>query len=567
MTKKKVPNCNAYLRLMVLNSLNYSLKIPIGRFCSIDIYYLCIQIGSMKKIGYLVIMLVIALAGCTERQNPFLRQAKDLIDIKPDSAKAILTQVNSRSLSESQKAEYGLIVTMADYKTHKSFENDSLISACLAYFDRHGDDWHRGRAYYYRGAIRMFRFGNLPDAIKDFKMSEVIAEDADDEQLKNRVYELLDYANYYTRNSPLILKYSKKFLESSIELKDTALILRSLFMCATSHADMEQTDSAYTYVMRGLDLISYADTILLADIYAITAAMYQEKGNIKKAEEYLEKWKATKSTSYRGYITSARILKAKGRYEEAINEAKRGLMDNDRKIQIRLLELLSELYEITGDKDHALKALKQMEACADSITVTNQAKQMTDWQRKFDEERWEKESRQRMMKMGGVIIFIVLLLVVVIWWHRRRMQKISFQLDENARRITENQTEIERLHLSGETSEQTIAELNRQIETSRERISNKLLIGTRAFVKLQHKESVADMKAEERHCLIDYFAQLRPKRWQEWERTYASLTPAQYIFLILQDDLHYDDDTIAQILAVKPASLRTLRSRLKGRER
>ena len=87
------------------------------------------------------------------------------------------------------------------------------------------------------------------------------------------------------------------------------------------------------------------------------------------------------------------------------------------------------------------------------------------------------------------------------------------------------------------------------------------------------------MKSEERHCLIDYFAQLRPKRWQEWfaqlrpkrwqewERTYASLTPAQYIFLILQDDLHYDDDTIAQMLAVKPASLRTLRSRIKGREK
>ena len=58
-----------------------------------------------------------------------------------------------------------------------------------------------------------------------------------------------------------------------------------------------------------------------------------------------------------------------------------------------------------------------------------------------------------------------------------------------------------------------------------------------------------------------------PQALAEWERTYASLTPAQYIFLILQDDLHYDDDTIAQMLAVKPASLRTLRSRIKGREK
>ena len=144
---------------------------------------------------------------------------------------------------------------------------------------------------------------------------------------------------------------------------------------------------------------------------------------------------------------------------------------------------------------------------------------------------------------------------------------MGFRLDENARRITENQTEIERLQQDGEASEQTIADLKKQIEDSRQRIANKLLTGTRQVVKLQRKEPVADMTAEERQCLIDYFAQLRPKHWQEWERTYASLTPSQYVFLILQDDLRYDDDTIAQILDVKPASLRTVKSRIKGRER
>ena len=144
---------------------------------------------------------------------------------------------------------------------------------------------------------------------------------------------------------------------------------------------------------------------------------------------------------------------------------------------------------------------------------------------------------------------------------------MGFRLDENARRITENQTEIERLQQSGEASEQTIANLKRQIEDSRQRIASKLLTGTQQFVKLQQKECVCNMTAEERQCLIDYFAQLRPKRWQQWEHTYHPLTPAQYVFLILQDDLRYDDDTIAQILDVKPASLRTTRSRIKGRER
>ena len=154
-----------------------------------------------------------------------------------------------------------------------------------------------------------------------------------------------------------------------------------------------------------------------------------------------------------------------------------------------------------------------------------------------------------------------------VWLYWRKIRELRFQLDENARLITENKAEIERLQQSGEASEQTIAELNRQIENSRQRISNKLLIGTRCFVRLQHMECVADMQAEDRQCLIDYYAQLRPKRWQEWERTYSSLTPSQYVFLILQDDLHYDDDTIAQILDVKSASLRTLRSRIKNREK
>ena len=84
---------------------------------------------------------------------------------------------------------------------------------------------------------------------------------------------------------------------------------------------------------------------------------------------------------------------------------------------------------------------------------------------------------------------------------------------------------------------------------------------------MQQKESIADITPEERQCLVNYYAQLRPKRWQEWERAYKALTPTQYVFLILQDDLHYDDNTIAHILGVKPSSLRTMRSRLKAREK
>ena len=549
--------------------MNYSLKIPIGRFCYKDNAYLCMQNEkSMKNIVWILVVIAM-IAGCSEARHPLLKEAADIVHQHPDSALALISRVDTVSLSEADKMEYRLLKIMTDYIVLHQADGDSLITTCVDYYDKHGDAWHRGRTYYYRGGIRRHLLDSTFDAIKDYKVAESIAEDADDELLKNMVYENLAFANYYCINPLLVLRYSQKFHESSMELNDSLMTLRSLHMCAAAYATMQQRDSAYLCILKSLDYIDLADSILRTDIYYNVAAMYLEKGDDDNARKYLDLCSNNGAKNvYKGHLEEARLLKAQGRYEEAIEEVRKCTNEKDPIVRINSMELLAELYELTGDKSESLEMRKQLKAYDDSVMTANHSLQIADWQQKFDEKRWEKRSQQRMMKMGAVVvIIIVLLLTIGIWWHRRRMNKLGFQLDENARRITENQAEIERLQQSGEASEQTIADLKKQIEDSRQRIANKLLTGTRQFVKLQRKEPVADMTAEERQCLIDYFAQLRPKRWQEWEHTYNLLTPAQYVFLILQDDLNYDDNTIAQILDVKPASLRTVKSRIKGRER
>ena len=339
-------------------------------------------------------------------------------------------------------------------------------------------------------------------------------------------------------------------------------------MCASAYAYMDQSDSAYACIFRSMDYIDLADSILRADIYHNIAAMYQEQGDDENARKYLKKWKNDKAaSSFKGYIVEARLLEAQGHYEEAIESVKKSLTEKDPLVRNHSMEELSKLYEKIGDMNAALDMKRQKDVFTDSVMKANHSLEIADWQRKFDEARWEERSHRQMMKAGIVFLSFLFVLTMGIWWYWRRVRSLRFRLDEHARRITENQAEIERLQQSGEANEQTIVELNKQIEANRQHISNKLLVGTRCFVKLQEMENASDMTAEERQCLIDYFAQLRPKRWQEWERTYSSLTPSQYVFLILQDDLHYDDDTIAHILDVKPASLRTLRSRIKGRER
>ena len=548
----------------------------------------------MKKL-LIILEITVIVIGCTE-QHPLLRRAWNLMEEKPESAKFVLAKIYTNSLTESDMADYGLLKTMATYKTHGLYktygmvENDSLITASIVYYNQHGDDWHRGRAYYYRGAIRMSKFGNIPDAVKDFKVAEIISEAADDEELKNLVYGMLYFVNASFNNHPQTLKYAHKWLNSNIELNDSMKILNSLIWCATAYADMGQTDSACIYIEKALtpQMLSLANeergtvnvikgrngvmtsySHLLPDIYAQAAKIYQQHGDDEKAMAYLTKWKET--SHYIGYLPEARIWKAQGQYEKAIELVKEELINCDRRTRMQCMELLSQLYELTGNQEQALEAKKYLKAYEDSMRYVNQTLQMAEWQQKFDEVQQTKDFYRRTSWMQGLIIVLIVVVALAIGigmlLHRRKVRRLSFRLDEDASRISELRTNIEQLEKSGEQNGQEMERLKEELENRMERISGTLLVGTQMFSQLQQRQCIAEATAKEQQCLVDYFAQLRPKRWQEWERKYSGLSTAQYIFLIMQDDLRFDDETIAAALNVKRTSVRSMRSRIKGRER
>ena len=543
----------------------------------------------MKKL--FIIQAVIALVmGCTERQQPLFRQAWELTEDRPDSAKSILEQVNEIDLTESGQAEYGLLKTIVDYKTFGTIKNDSLISASIAYYDRHGDDWHRGRAHLYRGAVRLYRTHDIPnaildtividhdtlvaekvppgyhqDAIKDLKTAEAIAEDADDEKLKNYAYELMAYTNISFRDYPRVLMYSNKWLNSSIKLNDSVKILRGLFLCASIHNRMGQTDSATVYTKKGLELAKHADAWLPAyEEYFEKTEIYLTLGIIKNAEDSLKAWE-----EITGYQTRAKALKEQGKYEEAIRQAKLGVEHSDQLNSLRCWEILYEIYNLTGDKEKA--SFAKMQTYNGMYGLGRMNTQMSDWQKNLDDERKTKDLNHRLLGMQELIITLIVVVVLAIgigmWWHRRKVRRLSFRLDENARRISELRTMIEQLEKSGADSGQEMARLKEELESRMERISGTLLVGTQMYNQLQQHQCIAEANAKELQCLVDYFAQLRPKRWQEWERKYKGLSTAQYVFLIMQDDLHYDDEAIAAALNVKRPSVRSMRSRIKEREK
>ena len=523
---------------------------------------------NIKKIFFVAVTCMALLACGESGKSDWKSQAWEVIEQRPDSALVILKKVVAEKLPEADRADYGLLMTMVDIKTrHEEIANDSMISASVNYYAQHGDKWHKAMAYHYRGVVR-YALKNIPEAIKDLKTAESLAETLDDELLRNKIYERLAYCNYRSNNTPLVLKYSQKLLDSSKKMNDSVMVARSYMMVASGFDFMGIKDSARIYMLNSLDWIdALNDSLGRNDVLESVAMMYQDAGEVEKAEQYLTDWVLNHSHRGRAYATLAYIRQKQGRYEEAVICAKKALEAADHNIHTQSLDLLAELYSQLGDRSQAYAMQRRSKEFSDSLASARKTSQMADWQMKFDEQQRESLYLRKSTRWMVGIILLILLLVIGAWWNRRRVRRLRFQLDENIRQITDYQATIEQLEQYSEASQQEVTRLQEQIAQRRERIANKLLVGAKLFNRIGDKESLADASADDLQCLVDYFAQLRPKRWQEWERKYKDLSTAQYIFLILQEDLHYDDDIIASVLAIKRTSVRSMRSRIKGKER
>lgn len=231
------------------------------------------------------------------------------------------------------------------------------------------------------------------------------------------------------------------------------------------------------------------------------------------------------------------------------------------------LELLAELYSQMGDSSQAYAMQRRSKEFTDSLERANKASQIADWQMKFDEQQMKEVSDRKSRWLLWGVVLAVVVVAVGWWWHRRKMRTFGSIIDTNVRQIAAQKQEIARIEATGTQNSRQIEELKRQVADRQEQLSARLHVGTKLYDRLRQGEGISQASGKDLQCLVEFYALLRPMQWYQWEQHYHALTPKQVAFLILQDDLHYDDDTIAKILNVKPASLRTLRSRIKGREK
>lgn len=539
------------------------------------------------------------MVSCSQNEICYsLKTAEDIINENPDSTLFILREIDYDALEDNQlKALYGLLYTSANIKKQEVPDNDSLIDYSIKIFENNNDSYHLADSYYYKGMM-CYAKNQLELSAHYLKKAESLSIAEGYSRITNKIYERLSYLNYITDNKALTLEYSKKYLNSSIELKDRTLISRAFVMVASSYAAVNLSDSAYYYLESGLRYIDDVNSILKADILVDIGEMYYEKGDMDLSEN-----NALQSDSI--YPNPhAKMLLGKIEYQRGDRIKAKEYWDhalsiNDVKIKKELYKIVANYYAEVGNYDDAYIISLKLDSLND--TINKSSKTVQELQLKYDRAKSESELYQKILYALVIAFLASTALFISFRYHQRRIrsynstintltnknetykseiesfsEKVNMyqheiglyvsKVSNYEKEINKSIEKIKTLKTLDRSKQKEIDELRDNISTLYKSIMSELQKGNTIYETIKSKKPIVHYSDEDLNSLIDFYKIINIKVFSGWLERYTPLSVRQYVFLILED-LSYDDYDIADVLGVSDTTVRSTRSRIKKKAR
>ena len=188
-------------------------------------------------------------SSCASRQTAAtFNDVETYIQSRPDSALATLRAIDTTTLtSRNLRAHYALLLATALDKNWIDTTDVNVVMPAVAYYDKHGTDDQRMRAYYYLGRIQ--QNGHDPNsAIISFTLAERASAGSEDDGFKG----LLDMAMAEIYREAHSVEKARDCIESGSEhfrkANDTVhyhLTSGLLAICYQEMREWETADSLY----------------------------------------------------------------------------------------------------------------------------------------------------------------------------------------------------------------------------------------------------------------------------------------------------------------------------------
>lgn len=426
----------------------------------------------MKHLVYIILSLVVV--GCSQEQthNERLSRAEQMVFEHPDSVIRMLEPCwNDSTLTQADKALFGLLYTEALHRSGLTMESDSLILASRRYFEQTDDQPRLARALLHH-AIVLYNQQQTHEAILTMKQSELLAAEVDDPTFNCYLYAVLGDINDNAGNSPQTLHYYKQALEAARLCQNDQWTVRALNNIAQTFDQLGETDSLHYYTEQAKPYAPHTDGDVHATYLTNQASYLLHEGENKKAKYLLLKAQQQSPTDRASklladvYLTENDTARAAEQWYQLLNSFSPDVSISSYR------QLIEYLYR-RGETDKAALYGRRLNEVYQGLYERSDAAGIVDLQAQFDEQQKERRQYRTTILLLAAILLLILVTIAAIWYSRRRIDRLNARFVESQQKYDLTRQELTQMRRQKEREQHENSEQLKAVVAHLHALANK----------------------------------------------------------------------------------------------
>ncbi len=434
-----------------------------------------------------VIILAVCLFSCNSHSHyrDTLSQVESYIEERPDSALAVLKQMNASELSgKEEKAKHALLYSMALDKNIIDKTDFEVLQPAIDYYENKGGSaTDKLRTYYYQGRIYQNQ-GNDALAMECFVSALSEGKESDDKLTKARI--LFTQGNIYNK----VFEWDKcitAYNEAGnyfLECGRTSSYINCIASIINVYTITGDVDQAEHYITIGLNSLGECSMWIKGYFYSnyIIFLTSHRPDRVDEVRRILDIYIDTVDSSYIDWLSVSYAYLNIGDPDLAMEAVKRVKNIPNAQQQVRYYALLADIHKHRGEYEKALDGYLKYVKMTDSLDYAKSKAGIEFIEERHSLELKNIQDKERSDRRGlaaiGVIIVVLSLLVII--RYRLKVKTVESELAKQEKekyRLMYKQIEQERDRLTD------LLESNDELEgAAKNALSERLALLNRFFL-------------------------------------------------------------------------------------
>ena len=526
--------------------------------------YLCIQkTAIMRKVIYLIILLIIFFAGCKQSSNLMqqLTEIDSIANQKGDStAYAMLEEIAPETINDEESlAYYWLLRTRTELNMKANITSVKPLDYSIQFYKKTNNKKKLARVLYYKGNI-LNKKGLLQESVKCLKEVEnLIQNDPEESVLADYLYYLLSNINYKAKEKEIAVEYAKLALKNAYRSCNHYSITYDLMALYIDYNEMGNKDSAYYYLNKCIPLLDSIPQNQRSGFYANIGNAFIDT-DINKAEEYLNKSTAIKPNVF-AFKGLARIYYKRGERQRAKEMWQKALQTDNRYLKVEILQAMYDSQQEEGDYKTASETAMKIAALKDSIAQKEKKDDIRGLQQRFDSDLQREHDRARLSRLLFLTTLILLIVTTIIIYLYQRSKKERKELLNTQQQLEGYRNQLKILQKEGKTDTKEVERLTQKISELQAKQGAQIQNGRERYEEIMAGGTTVRWSRNDFNDCIEYCRTLDAAFITHMEQDYNHLS-AKYILFAFMEQQGKSDEELQHIMAISQSTVRSYRSRI-----